>query len=323
MANPARDLLSLLTSGLTGESAGARAEEIQRLSGLIVRSLHLVDKGANRQRLLIAKNDGGEPMAGAEIKANEDGTLSALEALAKAALMMDPKDKAMCIKVLEGMLAKVKGATEKAGAKAPAELASAAKMLYTKLSGGGGYPPAKEDTDMADKDDVDKKKAKKADDDPDSVELDGDVFTGPLAVIAKRGKKMSSENLAKFKKHLMGLQKLADEADGDEAGKIANVIEGAFAKLAKRDGENADTQNALLGQLLEAVTGKPIAKKDDSLGGGQAADENNDAARKKVAKKDEGEEGWDWLNADINDPELHRDTADPETSFFDEKEKQD
>jgi hypothetical protein len=176
-------------------------------------------------------------------------------------------------------------------------------------------PSKKKDADKGEKDEKkaaepDKKKdeeegkktdAKKSEAGPNLPSIAARIM-GPaddLAIeVAKAGRKISKERLKKFKSALVKLLELAKELDPSEAQDILQ------ASVSKR---------------LESVEGAEVetskAADDDEpsrIGDGNADDES--AATD--VNKSEGDEGEVTWGLNLNDPSLHRESVDEDTSFF-------
>jgi hypothetical protein len=301
-------------------------DQIFRLQNLLVRSVHLVDSGANGRRFAVVKRGAEMPEGTMEVIENEDGTLTTADQVEKAGYKMDPNTKKQWLGAakkayddLGAVIEKLDKAEVEMGADPPSDLtkmlsgiaASLQKMCGDKHAADPAAPEKAKDGE----EEEDAEKAKKADDAPDaaisdvaSVELDGTVISGPLAEVAKAGRKMKGERFRKFKELVMGLQKMVDDLEPKEKRDAQALIDGALGKVTKSHAETT-AQVAKLAELLTKAiaAGQPI-------GAGQASGEPDKVAKSAKPKDDPNDASW--IGQDLNNPDLFRETADEETSFF-------
>jgi hypothetical protein len=197
-------------------------DKLHRLRDMIVRSVHAVDRGANKRRFAVVKRSDNMDDFGPEIVENADGTLSAVE---KQLSMPGPVKAGMTRILTEAMergaslLNMIKGAKEDADAKVPTEQiteAQAIGKLYASVGERYPSPQSKADeeddkmtTEKVQQDEAEQKakkaakeeeedkelKAKKQEEEEEeedemkkledgSIEIGNEVFTGALAEFA-------------------------------------------------------------------------------------------------------------------------------------------
>lgn len=300
-------------------------EELHRLRDMIIRSVHLVSRGANRRNFAVRKGE-EQPMLtndiiGLEITKTADGLVTAgkahrdqvaaeLSALAKklsdpeadeeevaasakkVAAMLAPTKKASKAEDEEEMDEEAKAKAKKAAAKADEEEEDAAKAKKAKEADEEEAEKAKKAFKAPPEDETEKaKKAKAKEEEEETAKRASksmeDQVSDAFALISKAGRRMSTGRLSIFKEALSLLQKLAEDLDPEEQKKVES-----FLKVAK------SLTGTKTPEVISAGNGAPteVAKSDTKA----------DAAR------------WTF-GMNINNPDLHRETADPTTSFFDKK----
>jgi hypothetical protein len=297
---------------------GKDKDTLNRLRRLLVRSVHLVGRGANRRDFAVRKGESEMPMDnifGLDIVQTDDGLVTVgkanrdrvSEALKVLAAKLDDEDAdekelAASAKAIVAMLAQKKKAEdedeedeEKSKSKQKAKPDKMEDEEDEEKSETKKAKPAKEDEEPEEK-----KKAKPAKEDEEESD-DGEKAKAKsasdfsvddaFALIAKAGRRMSATRLGMFKQAMDLLRKLADELEPEDQKKMDKLLR--VAKSVVEDGEGE-------------------GEKSDAIGAGNSAT--------KVAKSDSGSQdnrsGRSW-GVNINNPDLHRDTADPATSFFD------
>lgn len=301
------------------------SEQLHRLRTMIIRSVHLVSRGANRRNFAVRK--GEEPtmltndIIGLDIaktaagvvtvgKANRDKVAEDLTTLAKKLSDPDADDQelAAAAKAITDMLTpqgKAEGEDMEEEPedeeKAAAKKAKPYEEMDEEEKAKADAKKAKAEGEEGMEEDEEKGDAKKAkfkgppgdateeaapeeeDEEKAKKAEDGAQVSDAFALIAKAGRRMSTGRLAIFKQALTLLQKLAEDLDPQEAKKVE-----AFMDVAK------------------SLT-QPDGPEEIGAGNGATS----------VAKGEERapKEGWTF-GVNINNPDLHRDTADPNTSFF-------
>ena len=230
------DILNLLGSlELSKNLDEDDKNNIFRLRDLLIRSVHLVDRGANKTRFLVTKRgemhqtgyaqDFGAGL-GPELIKNDDSTLSAVTTQKSVSLPKSAKEGMLQV-LAEGMeraatlQSAIKSASESDDATVPAELIKEAQAVGGLFGSFAQKFQAKVDASDEEKDDEETEKAEHEEDEEDeedkemaddelkklddgSISIGGEIFKGALAsfaesVVKEAGGKISGDHIKALK----------------------------------------------------------------------------------------------------------------------------
>lgn len=281
--------------------------KVHRLQRMLIQSVHLVGRGANRRNFAVRKGEDEmltDDIIGLDVVQTEKGLVtvgkanrtSVAEAMTELAKMLgdpeaDETKLADTTKAVWAMLApaqKAEGGTEGGGEEDEEDAKAKAKKAKAKAGDG-------EDDDADDEAAKAKAKKAKADDEEDEDEggeptpkkkSDEENITDAFAFISKAGQRMASGRLAIFSQAMKLLKQLAKELDPAEQKKVE-----PFLQVAKS---------------LTDEGGK------EGVPGGNSAT----SVAKSEGDRPKGSSAWS-TGVNLNNRNFDPKTADPETSFFD------
>jgi hypothetical protein len=271
-------------------------EQLHRLRNLIIESVHLVDRGANKRSFAVRKREGEE---GAEVTSGADGTLT----LKAESLPPEVKDAVLrhLSEVAGRLLAvidRVKLATAGAGTLAAdllGEIGSISQALAT-MSEQYPAPAAKPEGE---------KKGVIMQDETNKAKADEDAL--------KAKAKADEEEMAKAKAK-------ADEEMAKAKAKPDDDVEKSGAKMSRSRLSRFQEAVKALAELAKELSPEDLEEKKSGAEKTQKAAPAPAIPTGRASSSDgavqKRERPVVWGN-NINDPQLHRDTADKKTSFFD------
>lgn len=295
------------------ELNAAQHEILTYLTDIDAGHVALVDRGANKRRLLIAKGADmpDEDLLGPPAEVDDDGNLI------DPAPETDVNKAAIPPPVRAGMLKKANAAAERLAAVIAtlkgtggdmASVGNELKAIGTLVGGiASGYPsPTTKESGMSDdKPKTDTKKADAETDAPpaepqapapvDAIEIDDVTITGPLAgllnsYIAKGGAKMAGDRLKRFKKVAKEFDELLQELDGSGKTDAERMLE----KLLESVQKSADQQTAAQQALIEVLKGAAAGATGQPIPPGQTTGEDDlKTGVDKAAGKPEDEVVWE------------------------------
>lgn len=302
MANANSNLLDLFNELCESSSITEKnRDELYRLRDMIVRSVHAVDRGANKRRFAIIKRDEDMPYGdfdpGPEIIENADGTLSTVE----KQLSMPSAAKAGMTKIITeamergaALLEEIKGATEDDDAQVPTQPiteAVAIGKLYASV--GERYPSPQSKADEEDdkmtteKDPLEeeKEKAKKAEEEAKkAAKQEEDEEEDEDKKAAKAAKEEDEDEMKKLED---GSVEIGNEIFTGALAEFATAFDTNVQKAGRKisGGRLKRLKDLLIGmkKLVSELDPSDFSMKDLSAALAKRMDDQSEGLREEVA----------------------------------------